>query len=84
MEIFVDARFVPDAQYEEHLEAEKRHVQMLRDSGLIVGLYRRLDGTGAFLMCRTDSVEGARSELEELPFVRLGLMKLELWPIETL
>ncbi len=84
MDFMVDARFVPNADYQAYLEDEKRHVAMLREQGRITSLFQRSDGTGAFLTYSAASEDEARQQLEELPFVQRELMTLTLWPVLVL
>jgi hypothetical protein len=81
---FGDALFTEGADYEAHLEAEKRRVQELRDEGFIAQIFRRTDGTGAVLILDDDSAESAIARLGTLPFVQLGLMSIPVTELEQL
>ena len=62
-------------------EAETRAVQRLRDRGMIERLYVRLDGSMSYTVVEAESEQAARAAFEELPFVRNGILKIELFPV---
>jgi muconolactone delta-isomerase len=84
MRFFVDARFTPGADPEPRMEDEKRRVRELRDEGFIEQLFRRLDGTGAYLVVTEDSADAVHARLDTLPFVEIGIMRMQVDEIETL
>jgi len=84
MRFFVDARFTPGADPEPRMEDEKLRVRELRDEGLIEQLFRRIDGTGAYLVVTDESADAVRQRLDTLPFVQDGIMTIQIDEIETL
>jgi muconolactone delta-isomerase len=84
MRFFVDARFTPGADPEPRMEDEKQRIRELRDEGFIEQLFRRLDGTGAYLVVTEDSVDAVHARLDTLPFVEIGIMRMQVDEIETL
>jgi muconolactone delta-isomerase len=80
----VDARIVDNSNFERHLDDEKRAVAELRENGFIEQLYRRIDDTGAWLIVEADSRDAAARRLDELPFVRVGVMTMHLDEVERL
>ena len=84
MRFFVDARFTPGADPDPRMDDEKRRVQELRDEGFIEQLFRRLDGTGAYLVVTADTPDAVHERLDTLPFVEIGIMTMQVDEIETL
>jgi muconolactone delta-isomerase len=84
MLFFVDARIVPGVDIEPHLEEEVAAVRALRDRGFIEQLFRREDGTGAYLVVDADSLEAAQETVDGLPFPVRGLMTMRVERIERL
>lgn len=84
MRFLVDARFTPGSDPEPRMEDERTRVRELREEGLIEQLFRRIDGTGAYLVVGEESEDAARLRLETLPFVEDGTMSLTIEEIETL
>ncbi len=82
MRFVVDARFTPDADPQPRLEDEKRRVAELRDEGFIELLFRRIDGTGAYLVVTAESEAAARERLDTLPFVEIAIMTMALDEVE--
>jgi hypothetical protein len=84
MLFLVDARIVPGSDIAPLLEEEKREVAKLREAGFIEQLMRRLDDTGAWLVVSDDTAESAQRRLDALPFVRAGVMTMQLSGVERL
>jgi muconolactone delta-isomerase len=84
MLFFVDARIEDGADIEPLLQAEVAAVKVLHTEGFIERLWRREDGTGAYLIVTADSLESAQSRLDALPFPENGLMKMQVEPVELL
>ena len=84
MLFLVDARVVPGADIARHLAEEKREVETLLRQGLIEQLVRRLDEAGAWLIVNADTAASAKQRLDELPFVRAGIMTMHLSSVERL
>jgi hypothetical protein len=82
MQLFGDARILPGADPEPHLRDEILAVDRLMERGFITRLFRRLDGSGAILIIESESVEAAERTLADLPFVRHGVMRIPVSPIE--
>lgn len=83
MQLFGDARILPDADPAPYLDAEIAAVdQMMRD-GFITHLYRHLDGSGAILIIESESIESAEQRLAQLPFVVHGVMTIPVSAIEA-
>jgi muconolactone delta-isomerase len=66
------------------MEDEKRRIRELRDEGFIEQLFRRLDGTGAYLVVTADTTDAVHERLDTLPFVEIGIMTMQVDEIETL
>jgi uncharacterized protein YciI len=64
-------------------EAETRGVQELRDRGVIERLYVRLDGSMSYTVVEAESEQAARAAFEQLPFVRHGVLKIEIFPVRV-
>jgi hypothetical protein len=64
-------------------EAETRDVQALRDRGVIEQLYVRLDGSISYTVVEAESEEVARAAFEQLPFIRNGVLTIELFPVRV-
>ena len=64
-------------------EAETRDVQALRDRGVIEQLYVRLDGSMSYTVVEAESEEVARAAFEQLPFIKNGVLKIELFPVRV-
>jgi len=62
-------------------EAETRAVQELRNRGIIRQLYVRLDGSMSYTVVEAESEQAARAAFEQLPFVRNGVLKIEIFPV---
>jgi hypothetical protein len=64
-------------------EAETRGVQALRDRGVIEQLFVRLDGSISYTVVEAESEEVARAAFEQLPFIKNGVLKIELFPVRV-
>jgi hypothetical protein len=78
----VDARLVAGADVAPFLAAEQRRIRELHDAGFIELLYRRIDGTGAWLIVTERDEESAERQLDTLPFVEVGIMTMQLSEID--
>lgn len=76
MQFLADARLLPGADIEPHLEAEIERIEELRDDNVIEHLFRRKDGRGAYLVMNGQSAEEIQDAIDSLPFVKLGLMEI--------
>ena len=83
MRFHVDARLVPDSDIAPWLADEQRRIRELHDEGFIELLFRRTDGTGAWLVVNADNEGSAARRLDTLPFVAEGIMTMELSPVEA-
>ena len=80
----VDARISDGADIQPLLADEIKAVESLRADGFIQQLFRRLDGTGAWLVVEAPSADEARHRLDALPFVVGDVMTMALSPSERL
>jgi hypothetical protein len=64
-------------------EAETCGVQELRDRGVIEQLYLRLDDSMSYTVVEAESEQVARTAFEQLPFVRNGVLKIEIFPVRV-
>jgi hypothetical protein len=64
-------------------EAETRAVQALRQRGIIERLYVRLDGSVSYTVVEAESEEAARAAFEQLPFVKHGVLTIDLFPVRV-
>lgn len=71
------------ADREPYQEAETRGVQALRDRGVIERLYVRMDGSISYTVVEAESEEVARAAFEQLPFIRNGVLKIEMFPVRV-
>jgi hypothetical protein len=78
----VDARLVPGADIQPRLADEQWRIRELYDDGFIEQLFRREDGTGAWLIVSAADEESANRALDTLPFVEIGIMTMELSAID--
>ena len=67
-----------DPQIPELLPAERKRTAELREEGFLQQLLLRADGTGGFLILDSESADSARERLGTFPFVRHGVMSIEL------
>jgi hypothetical protein len=84
MKILAIARVDPQttpAKMQPHLEAEVKHAWKLYKEGTLREMYDRQDRTGVVLVLECSSVDEARKVLDELPFVREGLIDFEAIPL---
>ena len=84
MRFLVDARLVPGADPQPRLADEQQRIKELYDEGFIEQLFRRLDGTGAWLIVQGDDEASAHRQLDTLPFVEIGIMTMHLSAVEPL
>jgi hypothetical protein len=82
VKFLVDARLVPGADIAPYLAAEQRRIRELHDAGFIELLYRRVDGTGAWLIVTERDPQSAHRQLNTLPFVEVGIMTMHLSEID--
>jgi muconolactone delta-isomerase len=82
MRFHVDARVVPGADIEPRLADEQRRVKELYEEGFIEHLFRRTDGTGAWLIVSDEDEASAQRRLATLPFVEIGIMTMHLSDVE--
>ena len=80
----VDARVRDGADIRPLLEDEIKAVEALRAEGFIEQLFRRVDGSGAWLVVEAPSADEARRRLDALPFVVGGVMTMALSQSERL
>jgi uncharacterized protein YciI len=80
VKLFVVAR-PTGADRAPHQEAETRGVRALRERGIIEQLYVRLDGSVSYTVIEAESEEAARAAFEQLPFIRHGVLAIELFPV---
>jgi hypothetical protein len=73
-----DAPGVRGEQFQPHLKAEAARVWQLYQAGVLREVYFRQDRTIAVLVLECADVQEARSGLETLPLVRLGLIDFEV------
>ena len=78
----VDARIPAGSDIQPLLAAEVKAVAELRDAGFIEQIFRRPDGSGAYLVVESDSAATAQATLDWLPFPRAGLMTMHITEIE--
>lgn len=64
-------------------EAETRAVQALRDHGVIERLYVRVDGSVSYTVVEAESEQAARAAFGQLPFIRHGVLTIELFPVRV-
>ena len=64
-------------------EAETRGVRALRERGIIEQLYVRLDGSVSYTVVEAESEQAARAVFEQLPFIRHGVLAIELFPVRV-
>jgi muconolactone delta-isomerase len=77
-----DARLVAGADTQPRLADEQRRIGELYDEGFIEQLFRRTDGSGAWLIVQADDEESAHRGLDTLPFVEIGIMTMHLSAVE--
>lgn len=65
-----------------HLEAEVKHAWKLYKEGPVREMYDRQDRSGVVFVLECSNVDEARSNLDELPFVREKLIDFEIIPLE--
>ena len=60
------------------LAQEQGRTGGLIDEGVVQQLLLRADGTGGYMVVDAESAEVARERLSTLPFMKAGIMKIEL------
>ena len=80
MKFFVVAQ-PTGADREPYREEETRAVRALRERGIIEQLYVRLDGSVSYTVVEAPSEEAARAAFEQLPFIRHGVLAIDLFPV---
>jgi len=80
----VDARIPEGVDITPLLADEVAAVAELRRIGFIEQLFRRPDGSGAYLIVESDSEATAQDTLDALPFPRAGLMVMHVTAIERM
>ena len=83
MRFHVDARLAPGSEIAPWLADEQRRIRELHDEGFIELLWRRTDGTGAWLVVSAQNEDSAARQLATLPFVTVGIMTMELSAVEA-
>ena len=78
----VDARLAAGADPQPRLRDEQVRIRELHEEGVIEQLWRRTDGTGAWLLVRADDEAAALRCLDTLPFVEIGIMTMHLGAVE--
>jgi len=66
-----------------HQAAETRAVRELRDRGIIEQLFVRLDGSLSYTVVEAETEQVARAAFEELPFIRHGVLEIEIFPVRV-
>jgi hypothetical protein len=64
-----------------HQEAETSAVRELRERGVIERLYVRLDGSMSYTVVEAETEQAAREAFEKLPFIRNGVLEIEIFPV---
>jgi hypothetical protein len=83
VKIFVIARRNPSRPQEDfarHSVAEVKTAFGFVTDGLVREIYSIADGSGAILVCESESAESAGDQLSQLPFCQNGLLDLEIIP----
>jgi hypothetical protein len=73
---------VAGADPQPRLADEQHRIRELYDEGFIEQLFRRTDGSGAWLIVRDEDEESAHRRLDTLPFVEIGIMTMHLSAVE--
>jgi hypothetical protein len=60
------------------LDQEQARTEQLMDEGIVRQLLLRADGTGGYMVVDAESPEVARDRLGTLPFMKAGIMRIEL------
>jgi hypothetical protein len=60
------------------LDQEQVRTQELMHEGIVRQLLLRADGTGGYMVVDAESAEIARDRLGTLPFMKAGIMRIEL------
>jgi hypothetical protein len=60
------------------LPEEQARTAELIDEGVVQQLLLRADGAGGYMVVEADSAEVARERLGTLPFMKAGIMQIEL------
>jgi muconolactone delta-isomerase len=84
MKFLVIGQFVPEADHETHMDAERRRVRELKQQGVLEQAFRRADRTGAYLIVDAPSIADVEKAISTLPFVETGIMKADIEEIESL
>ena len=85
MKILAIAKVDPQTTLEElqpYLEAEVKHAWKLYKKGTFREMYDRQDRTGVVFVLECNSVDEARTILDELPFVREKFIDFIVVPLE--
>lgn len=60
------------------LAQEQTRTGELTEEGVVVELLLRADGAGGYMVVEAESAEVARDRLNTLPFMKAGIMRIEL------
>jgi len=80
----VDARLADGADPAPRLTDEQQRIRELHGAGVIEQLFRRCDGTGAWLVVSAPDVDSVHTQLDTLPFVEIGIMTMAPGEVESI
>lgn len=69
-------------QFAPHLQEESQYAMNMYAKEVIREIYSRRDGKGAVLVLEAESEEKAREVVDNLPLVKLGMLSVELYPVQ--
>jgi muconolactone delta-isomerase len=70
-----------DAQFAEHIEAERERVRELYRDGIVRTLWARQDIPGAVMLLECADEAAARAALNSLPLAELGMLEVQIIPL---
>jgi hypothetical protein len=67
-----------DSNISRLLRQEQQRTGELMQEGFVQQLFLRSDGAGGYMVVSADSVAAAQEQLDTLPFMKAGIMQVEL------
>ncbi|MBL27311.1 MAG: superoxide dismutase [Rhodospirillaceae bacterium] len=85
MKVIAIATRSPDhtaEQFAPHLQEESQRAMNLFAKEIFREIYSRRDGKGAVIVLEAESEEQAREAVDSLPLVKLGMLSVEIYPVQ--
>ncbi|HVA33555.1 MAG TPA: muconolactone Delta-isomerase family protein [Candidatus Baltobacteraceae bacterium] len=70
-----------DAAFSAHIDAERERVRELYKEGIVRSIWSRADVAGGVMLLECADEAAARAAFDSLPLARLGMLDLQLVPL---